>query len=133
MKIVITNNKVPKENHRNCYSIFIQFMIGDADGYEDVKLFIEDNEKNRVELSRFVKFLEGCRNAYPHGRGGRDKYNHIEDYSRYIENSATSNQAKDFMFYWPGEPYSGEPTTFDDYSITYFDKNGDEYKTEISK
>ena len=134
MKIIITDKLKTKPHHPNCYCIAIKFMYGDADGYKTIKLHVPRNEKSDAELPRFLKFLDNCNKAYPHGRGGRDDYDHVEDYDRYIEGIDNPEDIDDsFIFCWEYEPGCDIQASFDGYKITYFDENNVEYLVEVKK
>ena len=135
MKINITKKQKSKPRHLNCYRIAIKFMYGDADGYTTTKLFIPYNEKNEMELPRFLTFLENCDKAYPCGRGGNDDYDHVEDYDRYVEGEdCPKGLDENFIFCWEYEPDgSGMQAGYENYEITYFDENNVEYLVEVEK
>jgi hypothetical protein len=133
MKINITDKKIPQPFHLNCYKVAIRFMFGDADGYSTTDLFIPRNEKNDAELPRFLQFLENCENEFPHGRGGYDYYDGVEDYNRYVEGDDPPPDAPvDFGFYWEWDAPCDCQASFDSYKITFFDENSVEYFVEVT-
>lgn len=135
MTITITNKQKSKPRHLNCYRVAIKFMYGDADGYTTTELFIPRNEANEKELPRFLRFLDNCDKAYPHGRGGGDDYHQVEDYDRYVEGYENPKDLDyNFSFCWEYEPDGcGHQASYENYEITYFDKNNVEFLVEVEK
>jgi len=134
MKIVATTKIKEKPVYTNCWSIAIRYMYGDADGYEVIHLHIPRNERNDAEIPRFVEFLENCKDAYLNGHG-REKYERVKDYDRYVEGSESIPEDIDneFIVCWCYDVYCDCPAAFTDYEITHFTNNGTEFLVEVEK
>jgi len=81
-----------KNNKQSGYYVTVDYMYGDADGYNAVEYgpFKKGQEKY---LAAFANMLEECVEAYPNGRGGDDNYENevpafavwamLNDYKKY--------------------------------------------------
>ena len=127
--------KLTPEIHKNEYRININFMYGDADGYEDVDIFVSKEEENN-ELPRFIVFLDNCIKLYESsGRCGYDTYDEVEDYGYFVD-ECEENESEDpqIILEWPYDPSNGgTKATIEGYTITYFDEDGYEYGVKIIK
>lgn len=139
MKIKI-GKKVKPEIHKKVYKFVIEFMEGDADGEDFQDVFVPEDYP---QMERWLTFLDNCKKAYPHGRGGDDDYNSeiVPDYWYFVESyedDVTEEQEleiekRKFYIDWPSDPHYGIQDSFQDYVVTYFDENGIEYECKIVK
>lgn len=118
---IIKGKKVVPSHHAREYKFRLNFMIGDADGYEEEIIYIEEDHP---DLERFLIFLDKCNRS-------RDPYS-IEDHGYFVE-SFIEDDVSEISFDWPYEPYGDDFCSFDGFEITYFDKNGQEYHTTTEK
>lgn len=125
---ILKPKKVVKYSHK--YKFNIKFMIGDADGYEYALVYVDEDD---TKLIPFIEFLNRCKDAYPHGRGGggRDEYDHIEGFNDFVEGG--ENVEESIYFCWPYDTYGDCQTTLWSYELTYFDHDGIEHVVEIEK
>ena len=127
---LITGKPLIKPKYSDVYKFNLSFMIGDADGYENVVLFVHPSNPH---LERFINFFKDCAKAYPHGRGGGDRDNYdrkVEDWALFCgENDLTNgdNFLEQLRFEWPYDQYGDCDTSFKKYTITYFDVDNIEY------
>lgn len=65
------------------FQLVVHFMHGDADHFtEEHFLFGKDQLR---ELKQALQFFKDCIDAYPHGSGGSDHYNDIDNYASWSE------------------------------------------------
>lgn len=128
MKIEI-GKPVKTTRHINKYKIYIEFMTGDADGYESLTLFV--SKSHEKDILKLLEFLERCAKAYPYGRGSKDTYNHVEGWNYFCGHSPTSDYSQTCSFSWPIEIYGEFQCTYEKVIVTFFDKNGIEHETKI--
>ncbi len=145
--------KKSKTLPKNQYKFKIELMGGDADAYAyfTEKVLVDKNDPN---LERFITFLENCKKRYPKGKGGDDDYTDVKDYYVFVGGGEYPGEIEEngewretneedwecwdqeskevgFGFDWEGnEEYFGV-SSFQDYTVTYFDENSKEYKVEI--
>lgn len=136
---------------KNKYKLSIGFMLGDADGYEDIDVFIDkdklDNDKKYAsEVETLVVSILDCIKKDSRGRRGyddmqemfEDHYKNEEikkfiiDYNEYDEElEVIYSEYKDLMFYFPHESNSGFYHSFQTINTTYYDENSTEFKVII--
>lgn len=89
MKLEIKKKSKPKKKKTNLYELVIDFMEGDADGYQKTKVQISEEDYSNEDIQRvfheLINTVEGCNNAYPHGRGGYDEYYGVPGYSKFFK------------------------------------------------
>lgn len=128
--------EIKKPKYINVYKFYLRFMIGDADGYAYETLYVSPDNKH---IERFITFLDDCEKAYPHGRGGGDKYNYnrvVPEWEVFCGDDDLTKGDKDlkkFRFEWPYEPHGCYQTTFDGYKITYFNADGVEFEVKVER
>lgn len=104
-------------NPINTFILEVEFMIGDADGYEVLKVDFGTDYKSAEGL---IHFLDLCKKEYPYGMGGDDDYRGVPGYKEYGE---------DFI---PWEPYCDGHLNYQGYEMFWYDKHGGKYAVEIS-
>lgn len=148
MKLII-GKPIKKQNiiPKNQYKFRIDLMGGDADADFVEKVMVD---ADNPYLDRFITFLENCKKKYPHGKGGYDDYNDVEDYwlfcsDEYPDEFEIDGQIVDdeniihkyiddemekcgIGFEWKSNYEYFGISSFEDYTVTYFDENGVEYK-----
>lgn len=126
--------EIVKPTYSDVYKFELKFMIGDADGWDYRNLYISPDNKH---IERFITFLDDCKNAYPHGRGGYDNYNDIvSEWNIFCGDDDLTKGDKElqqFRFEWPYDSYGDCQTSFSIYKITYFDTNTVEYEVNVTK
>lgn len=131
---VIKGTNSPK----NQFKFIIELMGGDADAFFTQEVLVD---KDNPYLSRFVEFLNNCKNHYPNGKGGDDDYNEVPDYWLFIDEWAdilTPEQMQEVnkcninMDWESNEEYFGI-SSFVKYSITYFDVLGLEREVNLKE
>lgn len=112
----------------NTYVVTISFMEGDADGYVEEEIAIKDEK----DLKEFVDFCFRCAVAYPHGKGGDDRYNHVPGYHRFVGDYNKDDWDEDepyeesdtiYLEYWPMQDYEWY-TSFDSFKVEYYGATG---------
>jgi hypothetical protein len=141
MEILIKNPvKVPK--YKNTYELVINFMEGDADDYHKSVVMIK--EEHIDHLKDLLDVVIRCNNAYQHGRGGCDEYNHIEGYNKYFSVEDLSEEEydklteifkskhhNDSLIDHPYDSNSDCHDSFDGYELYYYDENYNKFETEV--
>ena len=85
MDFTIKESKKKKRDKKPHYVVHVEFMEGDADGYQSDKLkFHVDDEGDMEDLERFVLAVAMCCAAYPNGRGGYDEYHGLPEYDAFF-------------------------------------------------
>lgn len=134
----------------NVYVVAVRFMHGDADGYEteECEFALGDEER----MLEFLNFLSRCSVRYCNGKGGRDSYNDVPGYSRWVEDeefneddwedlddeeleakreefeeSGTDDQILSWPF-WEGEWCA----SYDGAHVVFFDENGTQKTVKMS-
>lgn len=89
MILEIKKKSKPKKKKTNLYELVINYMEGDADGYQTTKVRIDEEDYNKEDVQRvfhdLINTVEGCNNAYPHGRGGYDEYDGVPGYCKFFK------------------------------------------------
>lgn len=81
MEIKIGKTEITAPAYKNCYKVYIEYMIGDA-GEEEETIYI--SEKNKA-FEEFMKCLEMCCKAFDvSGQGGGDSYADVPGYSKFF-------------------------------------------------
>ena len=122
-------------------------MEGDADGNQDESIEVDANE---IEgLKPMLLALECCNAAYPNGRGGYDEYYGLLEYDAFFnsaepdesyyddfDNETLATRIKEMNpdGYVVEHPYdsNGCATSFDGYSLTYVDDDGNKSPVKIT-
>lgn len=65
------------------YVVYVRFMHGDADSYDTEEVYFALGDEER--MLEFLNFLSRCSVRYCNGKGGRDSYNDVPGYSRWVE------------------------------------------------
>jgi hypothetical protein len=77
--------KTKKPNQKNPHYLYvIEFMEGDGDNYEKVKLKFKTDEKSVLSLKETVLAIECCINAYRNGKGGYSDYHGLPEYDAFF-------------------------------------------------
>lgn len=111
------------------YVFELTFMIGDADGYPTETVVF--NEGQEDEVVRFANFISRCMVAYPHGKGGYDNFEHIEDYARYIEDFEPEEECEQLhVLHWPMQDYEfySSPNKMELY---YYNESGTKFNVNL--
>lgn len=126
--------EIVKPIRSDVYKFELMFMIGDADGWDYRNLYISPNNKH---IERFITFLDDCKKAYPHGRGGYDMYSEkVPEYKIFCgtdDLSEADGELAQLCFDWPYDIYHDYEMTFRSYTITYHDHSGIEYEVNVTK
>jgi len=152
MELVIKDRVKAKKKPKNQFKFEIELMGGDADAYFYPQVLVN---KDDTHLDRFLKFLENCKEKYPHGKGGFDGYDDVEDYwlfcgeeypdeieinGEWVEVTDEiqdrldeETKACNIGFEWESNYEYMGVSSFRGYTVTYFDENGDEFKVEVKK
>jgi len=129
--------------YKNVYVVTVSFMHGDADSYESEECgFLLGDEERMLE---FLNFLARCAVRSTSG-GGRDSYNDIEGYSRWVEdedidewdeegNERTEEEMEalrdDQILSWPF--WEGEwCAVYNGAHVVFFDENGTQKTVTMS-
>jgi len=134
MELSIKKKKIKQPIYKNCYKVHITYMIGDADGSDYDTLYIDENDKH---LHRFVKCLHMCKMAFDHGgMGGYDTHTDVPDYNFFFNTEYSDiehDEETNISANHPNQPDDyGIETSFEDYEITYFDENSNEFPVEVN-
>lgn len=159
MEFTINTKEKNKREKKPRYVVHVDFMEGDADGYQTDKLkFYADDETDMLNLPRFVLAVAMCCAAYPRGRGGYDEYNGLAEYDAFFseevygnhydfldENGDLSEEELDELAYEyvkklnPDGYYMDHPsdssyisTSFDGYNIVFIDSKGNKSPVEVT-
>lgn len=132
MKITIGKPIPPEENPKNQYKIVLDFMIGDADGEDEIEIFCS---KDNTSLERFLTFLDNCEDYYKEsGKGGYEDYTGVKDYYVFCNGVQKKDpNLNEFLFDWSYEGMFGTCNSLEGYTITYFDENGVEHFVTVKK
>ena len=146
--------KKVKKLPKNQYKFIISLMGGDADAYFSQKLFVDGDDPN---LERFLNFLDNCEKEYPRGKKGFDDYTGVEDYHLFVgyeddypeeieENGVWRETTQEDLDKWDKEGYDCGiqfewesnheyfgVSSFDGFTVTYFDENSIEHKVKVIK
>lgn len=137
MKLIVDFSK--KEIKKmNQFEVVIDFMEGDADGYEDLKFNFEENlstdKKFMDDFKEFWICTNECIELDGKGRGGleslKDLYNHysgIENWSKFVGDSEFESF---FKYVIPTCNY-GMFHSYESVLIFYYDKNGDKFPVKV--
>ena len=136
MKINIGNKvKTPIDS----YVVEVETMYGDADGWG--RVIVGDFKIGEEEyLEDLLKTCERMDEAYPHGRGGWDNYNHVEGFNKWFsiddttdeEYDSMSARMKELASEWEFDPQSdGSHASFYGYNVFYYDKNGVKHSVSV--
>lgn len=139
MRIEI-KDKALKRKYFNAYVVECVAMFGDADGYGKVEVggFVKGQDERYME--EFLKFCDRMQEAYPHGRGGYDHYNHVEGFDKWFnvdslkedEYEALPDKVKELSTYWLNDPQGdGIQASFDSYKVYYYDALGVKYNVDV--
>ena len=134
-------SKVPKKDIRKGYLLIISTMAGDGDGYEDIEVGCFQEDELHL-LEEVINVCDRMTEAYPHGRGGDDEYNHIEGFYRWFSQDCEDIDGNEMdisdiehlaPFHWTHDSsgwYSSN--SIDGYKVVYLE-DGYEYQVEIVK
>ncbi len=146
---IIIEKKRKVQSPRNVFRIFIHFMYGNADGYENQDIYIDADKFYDDDYNEFNLIVEELINAldkaYKKDRTGRGGF---EDLNEMFNEWYKDNTFKKFL-----EEFEESKETFEKYpelcfnfpstdgwyhsitsiDISYIDENGFEYDTEIKK
>ena len=146
MRFEIARNPL-EPKHKDCFAFEVEVMYGDADGYGLVEIsgFKRDCEKSKAHMESLVETLEAMRAAYPNGRGGCDTYNHLKGFQKWFSGEIPDDFEEEYeslleweqKFYWndwPRDPSGdGIQSSFEDYSIFYYDEFGSKHEVKVIK
>ncbi len=145
----------PRKNTPH-YKFTIDFMHGDADGYDREVLTFEEGDIGKYEGIILATVI--CCAAYPNGRGGYDEYNGLPEYDAFFcedvgiddydhldpEDKLTEDELHkkireylkeynptEIYIEHPCDPPSGISSSFDGYSLIHIDAEGNKSKVEI--
>jgi len=99
MKDFKINKDKKHHNKKDCYEIVVNFMEGDADGYEQIKFVFE---KSKLEdhtfkkyVSDFIDSIESCINLDNKGRIGLDNIEEVVKWYGYGRDRCRHNYGGD--------------------------------------
>jgi len=133
MKIKI-GKPIKNETPKNCYKFVINFMFGDADGYDEVELEVD---KDNPYLERFINFLERCEDF-----DADNSWDELEDAWLFVEDAwwgdddekESEIEKADIFFEWLSDvAREGYNASFDGYGVTFFNEQGIEHEVKITK
>ena len=137
--IIKKSRKSPK--YRDCFVFKIKVMYGDADGYGEVIVsgFKKDCSESKVLMENLVNTLIRMENAYPHGRGGYDTYDHDEGFIEWFGDEIFDGYDELSEFHkslldtsWPYDPDGyGIQSSYDSYKLSYYDNEGNEFDVKV--
>lgn len=142
----IANSHTPES-----YEVEVKVMFGDGDGYDTfiVGPFLKD--KDEELLQHLIETLERMEQAYPHGRGGGDEYNHVEGFAAWFEEDYDEEEATEDgdtlaetinAFYarnknypnWPHDvTYMETSASYNDSWVVYYDESKTAHKVTVEK
>lgn len=117
---LIKGEKIDYSQYAGKYKFVLDFMIGDADGWEQVVLHVDQDSK---DLERFLDFLGNCQGFMD------DNPSKIKDFDYFMGDAADSG---DILFDWPYDQMCDKCCDFYTYNVTYFDENGVEYFASVT-
>jgi hypothetical protein len=117
---------IEKIKKKNMYSIIVNYMHGDADGYDEQEFYFDENTpSNMLSFTQMIYELEAVGAMYPHGRGGGDEYGY---YGKFIDCENNFGWTEDI----PGDiTNEGGEASYDGYSVIYFDEHGARFDVTI--
>lgn len=138
----LIKKEASKTDLKTGYKLEIQFMEGDADGYETtVEYFGDDNKVDMESLKATIMALARCNAAYPNGMSGYDTYNGLPEYDVFFDDDYNEDDEEYTALVSklnPGDVYLKHPsgyegmtTSFDGYWLTYINPDGSEIEVEI--
>jgi hypothetical protein len=133
MKFIIDENPIKEE--RNGYLLVVETMRGDGDDYNTIEVgAFNDNQLGLLE--EVIKVCDEMIKAYPHGRCGRDTYDHIEGFKRWFTDNYKGN-TEDIQdvapFEWTYDCDCWEiQDSIEGYELFYL-KDGNRYNVKIKK
>lgn len=143
MKLLIEGKPVPVK-YRNQFVVEVEVMYGDADGSDVLEIsgFQKDCEVSMFHMEYLLKTLIEMKDAYPHGRGGMDTYNHIEGFSKWFNGEIEDVEWYESLtrleqkFYeeadWPYNPPSYDiQASYESHEVFYYDGHGTKHKVKI--
>lgn len=127
-------------NYRNAFVVECEAMYGDGDGYETVKLgpFIKDEDEDL--LGECVHFCNRMEAAYPHGRGGDARYDHVDGFDKWFnvdnmeeeEYNKLSAKEQNLSSDWPYQPDGyGTQASFQGHKVYYYDETGVKFDVKV--
>ncbi len=137
MKLIVDFSK--KEiRKKNQFEVVVDFMEGDADGYEDLKFNFEENlstdKKFMDEFKEFWICIDECVELDGKGRRGlqslkdlNNHYSRIENWSKFMGDS----EFKSFFKYTIPTCNYGFFHSYESVNIFYYDKNGDKFPVTV--
>lgn len=105
---------------RDKYVVCVEFMFGDADGFEE--LFVPFEWRQEELMIEFLQFLQRCSAAYPNGKRGYDDYCHVDGYDKWVDTEIG-------LEYWPLQDCE-YPASFERAQVYYYDIYGYNYHVE---
>lgn len=158
MELKIKEKKVKRKREPH-YKLTINFMEGDADGYQTQTHIFDENSIE--SLKQTIMAIARCNAAYPNGRGGYDEYDGLPEYDAFFnddldldcyddllsESGLEEGDQEEFEYvqnhlkekYNPYDielehPYDSNyiHTYFDGYFLVYVDENGDKCDVDIT-
>lgn len=136
--------------YKNMYVVTVSFMHGDADSYESEECgFLLGDEERMLE---FLNFLARCAVRYCNGKGGRDSYNDVLGYSRWVEDCDFNEddwedlddeeleaKREEFETFGPDDQILNWPfwegewcASYNGAHVTFFDENGAQKSVSMS-
>lgn len=137
-KIIKIGAKIPKTvKFRNCYKLFISYMHGDGDNYEEKTFYIkEDNIKKLKILKQLFNHLGEFSNVNELEEIVQKHKISDDDYQ--IDENTDEEELNEFCeglmhldYIIYDMRYVDNLATVTDKQLTYFDSDGIEYKTII--
>ena len=145
MQLVI--GSVLNDHTPNSYEVIIKTMIGDADGYLDVKVGPFIKGEDEAAITYLIETLDRLDKAFPDGRWGGTDYDNVEGFIPWFNSgNYTEVQYADYCrkspltyeqhleavklvgkrsVYWPSDPQqdNGDPTSYESFKIFYYDEH----------
>lgn len=106
---------ISEDKPKSAYEVTIDYMIGDADGWNTSTKLFTDME----ELKQFIIWCEVLALQYPDGRGGCDNYGDLPFFEEHFEDE------------WSCSNDGDEEDSFDGYAVKYYDQTGQAFSTSI--
>ena len=145
MKLLIEGNTVPVR-YRSQFVVEVEVMYGDADGSDVLEIsgFKENCETSMTHMEFLLNTLLRMKDAYPHGRGGMDTYDHIEGFLKWFSGEMLDELREWYeglarfeqKFYeqaeWPYNPPSYDvQASYSSHKVFYYDEHGNKHKVTV--
>ncbi|MNJ90173.1 hypothetical protein D3C87_77670 [compost metagenome] len=102
----------------NIYEVKVAIMHGDGDHYNDINF----QSKNEEEIIQFIDLFDRMIKEYPHGRGGGDNYDHLDNFEKLTKES------------WPWDITSDDThASIQGYDVFYYNELGIKHQVEVKR